>query len=97
MSERPISVGDLVQVVRHAPCCGIKSQFHGELFVVNRLREISNKCNLCGNVSVRYVAYQSIDPKDGRWWAYPLPMLKRIPPLSELEGKRTEEKLKEKV
>ena len=92
--DRPIQVGDLVQVVRWPhPCThgAVSGKTFPWIFRVKRIRAISPKCPNCnqqiepGSSS----AYYSIDN------AIPLPWLKRIPPLSELEGTKTDEPMKE--
>ncbi len=91
--EKPISVGDLVQVVRW-PCCGAHL---GKIFRVTLIR------NLLGSGSGCFQCRRPGFPVDGITAAFvseygfraPLPYLKRIPPLEELEGERRDEKLKE--
>jgi hypothetical protein len=91
MSDKPISVGDLVVVVRGHVCD------LGETFIVTRIDRWSGGwvCTKCGEESDDdYVgASPSTDPMDRH--CVPLPWLKRIPPLSELEGERTQEEMKE--
>ena len=90
MSE-PIKVGDLVQVVRGMPCCGKITQLMGTVFKVSALVDNEGTtCITCGAIVKR------IDPISVRGhpqFAFQLSRLKRIPPLSELEGERTEETL----
>lgn len=86
MSDRPIAVGDLVQVVRW-PCC----DFHvGAIRTVEGFVHFETAhCAICGASGPSSNANLS---GDGR---APVAWLKRIPPLSELEGMRTEETTKE--
>lgn len=94
MSDKPIAVGDLVQVVRPAICgCGT---YLGKTFTVKRIRvapvggRYSCPCGANGPITAPYdVADDEID------FGFSLRILKRIPPLEELEGQRTEEKTKE--
>ena len=89
MSE-PISVGDLVMVVRQLGCaCDI-----GHTFVVERIERSPTgrlSCGFCNHPPI----YSQADAlrQDGGWSA--LAALKRIPPLSELEGQPTQEDIKE--
>ena len=84
MSDRPIQVGDLVVVVKW-PCCG---KFLGHVFQVRTVWGNYNtgRCSLCGS----FVG-ELWSVGDGRFAAWPTAWLKRIPPLSELEGQRSEE------
>lgn len=78
-NDKPISVGDLVQVVK--PCC---DHYAGLTFVVEKLIDVGNwvwvrpTCEFCG--------YR---PSDKMWACgapppvLPLSMLKRIPPLAD--------------
>ena len=92
MSER-ISVGDLVVVVRKFGCgCG---KHLGEIFTVTKLYIAPAgglwKCSYCGaNGVIRAASPSAKGSKTGR--GMPLRVLKRIPPLSELERESTEAK-----
>ena len=91
MSE--IKVGDLVVVMRPKRC-GCNNSI-GRIWVVKDLNsdERSGRCTECG-----VVTYPPVTPTAHISNGYAeLWRLKRIPPLSELEGERTEEKLKEPV
>jgi hypothetical protein len=95
MSERPIQVGDLVQVVRSNGCtCGAPQKSLGRVFRVSAIKTYlaGSKCSDCKRdlTDRPYVCASD----DGRR-EYGLPRLKRIPPLDELEGVRTEDKIKE--
>lgn len=91
--DKPISVGDLVQVVRW-PCCGISV---GYIYVVDRFAPVSSsRCSSCkAEVPSGSYAESAIDPSDGKRWSTPIPWVKRIPPLSELEGEKTQEDIRE--
>lgn len=89
----PIKVGDLVIVLRDYGCC-----CHvGKIYPVLELRQwpsVPSSC-YCGQT---VQAPASLDAKlQGRKRAGWLPVifLKRIPPLSELEGERTQEDIRE--
>ena len=88
MSDRPIQVGDLVMVVKAIPCCGTIGQWMGKIFTVVAFAPTWT-CAKCKKTTFATAAM--IDSH----WRQPLVRLKRIPPLEELEGQRTEEKLKE--
>ena len=96
MSDRPIQVGDLVMIVRGHPCA---VQIRGGM--PYRVQEIVPQagggwtCNKCGERDIAKsdlygAALWHTIPGNG----IPLSFLKRIPPLDELEGQRTEETLK---
>ena len=92
MSDRPIQVGDLVQVIKPLFCCGDTSHC-GRIFkvIVFNTDLADTACQLCGGTA---------NPTanalfSGATIGYDVRRLKRIPPLSELEGERTEENLKE--
>ncbi len=81
-----ISVGDLVQVVRKAGYCEC---WLGRIFVVEALERSPDGqiiCDTCGTTKPTELDAQ----KPGGGWN-PVVMLQRIPPLSELEGVKTEE------
>ena len=83
MSDRPISAGDLVQIVRPAPCCGNEYGM-GLIFRVVSL-DGNGHCMKCG-------AY----PLLGAWGSRHgviFSRLKRIPPLDELEGEKRDEEI----
>ena len=90
--DRPISVGDLVQVVRAGcPCPEIEDTNIGKVFIVKALVFSYGKCADCGRSDPPcWCADDGID-------LFPLRRLRRIPPLSELEGERTQEPVREEV
>lgn len=74
---KPIAKGDLVQVVRAAPCCKSEKDI-GHAFTVDRVAVIAGMCNYCGQQSQSLnVAYEA---GEGPWDAY---RLQRIEPLEE--------------
>lgn len=89
--EKPISVGDLVQVVRGMPCCGAERAL-GWTFKVSAIR-LSQKshCAICKT------SFQGTSLADGHpsWHPFQLHRLKRIPPLGELGQRTLDEMLKE--
>ena len=89
--DRPIAVGDLVVVVKATHCCGSLKNV-GRVFRVLEFRSYDGKCAACGIAGDRsMLAFARPKPSNG----YSLFRLKRIPPLGELEGERTEENLRE--
>ena len=90
MSDKPISVGDLVVVVRW-PCCAgaLGTIFRVAAFVPQGVHsEHCYKCNTYhGDIA-------SVRP-EVRGGVYPVAWLRRIPPMEELEGQHTQEKAKE--
>ncbi len=88
MSE-PIKVGDLVVVVK-PPRCGCESKVLGLIYRVESIREGNGRCR-CGCPSGPGLLYRGPDnfPRLPAW------RLKRIPPLAELEGVKTEEDIRE--
>jgi len=90
MSDRPIQVGDLVVIVKSCPHCGNATDL-GIIFEVRGLFMSDGRMNCCGNVDNEMTAEDHIPDGGGT----PVSVIKRIPPLSELEGQRTEENIKE--
>ena len=90
--DKPIQVGDLVMVVRHNGCSNCPPKSVGKIFLVSELKTFSStECAQCKqrlSVTPRIMALT-----DNRK-QYEVSRLKRIPPLEELEGQRTEEELK---
>ena len=94
MSE-PIKVGDLVVVVRPSICPEAKRHHLGHVFTVARLGEAAMLtpypwCIHCGRAHDVIGLFAWDDLLGG---AFSLLRLKRIPPLSELEGEKREEEL----
>ena len=91
MSE-PIKVGDLVVIVRGHSCS--MERYLGMVFVVAAIRQAR-----CGGWHCPHCnRNDQWGPEPAAEWVgvgnAPLSWLKRIPPLSELEGQRTEETLR---
>jgi hypothetical protein len=86
--DKPISVGDLVMVVR--ACCS--RRVRPLIFKVARIDEgtIGGICVDCG----AQMPTDSFGGPDGPV-GQPVSWLKRIPPLSELEGETTQEDIRE--
>jgi hypothetical protein len=100
MSDKPISVGDLVVVVRPTPhgCHGGV----GHVFQVTNIRQprvnavgiVNVKCHWCGfRVQQKWNGRALM--AEGGEAAVALRRLKRFPPLPELESERTEENIRE--
>lgn len=90
MSDKPISVGDLVVVVRSH--CG---QHIGEVHRVIAMDDAPNfACSFCDTVLGPISCALVTDSPDGRkLYRPPLSWLKRIPPLEELEGEKRDEEI----
>ena len=89
MSE-PIKVGDLVMVIKTAPCCG-RTDTLGLTFHVTAIDTKPGACTQC--VTTRPAGtVVAATPDTHRIHLY---RLKRIPPLAELEGGRTQEDIRE--
>jgi hypothetical protein len=87
MSE-PIKVGDLVQVVR--TCCADMTKFLGHIFTAAPPKyDFSCGSGYCARCHYKSAGQFFYDGKRhfGEW------RLKRIPPLSELEGEKNKEEL----
>ena len=93
VSERPIAVGDLVQVILPPPC-GCPSISLGMIRTVIAFQKSVGVCVDCKD---HQMAYRAVLDGPAPWahWVIQPYRLKRIPPLSELEGERTEENMKE--
>lgn len=90
MSE-PIKVGDLVQIVKPKPCCGGGTL--GFYFFVEAIEPSDGCCTDCGAFLFDKLA-ALVPGEPGSVAVY---RLRRVPPLSELEGERRDEKLTEPV
>ena len=85
--DKPISVGDLVVVT--GGCCEVAHEQIGWIRTVREIRGNGFTCRHCkSSIQGQGVVF------DGTW-GRPMNWVKRIPPLSELEGQRTEEDLRE--
>lgn len=90
MSDKPISVGDLVVVVRGTRCCGVAGNI-GLVYRVALIRpEAHWHCTYC-----RSHEREPLVAAASHINGYQLSRLKRIPPLDELESERTDEPMKE--
>ena len=92
MSDRPIQIGDLVAVTKWHPCCCCL----GHMGTVIGFGVIENNgCAECDThgPEVNYKAAR-VSNSHGVLRVRP-EWLKRIPPLEELEGQRTQEDIKE--
>lgn len=85
--REPIKVGDLVMVVKPTPCCRGGNAL-GFLFRVDYIASGPQRCVSCGWRGESTDAW--FDGSDTSW---PLSVLKRIPPLDELEGVDEREEL----
>lgn len=83
-----ISVGDLVQVIKPSTCCGYATSGIGEIFRVAVIRPRNGKCPNCGAWPGDIKAMA-----DHHQMGYDTTRLKRIPPLSELEGEKRDEEI----
>ena len=84
--DKPIAVGDLVQVVRLSVCCG--NGRLGRIFTVAKLIDTSHiSCTACG---AKYHRINAVADERGSV-GINITRLKRIPPMSELEGAQSEE------
>ena len=87
MSE-PIKVGDLVIVVHPSGCCGGNNDI-GTVFSVLAIQiNGGGNCEYCREMHGQKLCYACC----GTFW-WPLRRLKRIPPLSELEGEKRDEEI----
>lgn len=93
MADRPIQVGDLVQVVK-PPRCGCTTTL-GLIFKVQGFEIVTGSCGTCRKYPSRDLLAESGIPSDRGTYGFEPFRLKRIPPLDELEGQRTEETLRE--
>lgn len=89
-ADNPISVGDLVMVVRSTPCCKNDTRI-GEIFVFQPHRKDIAWCGFCGAQVIDDYTRVNADR------LIQVNRLKRIPPMGELEGERTDETIKETV
>lgn len=87
--EKPITVGDLVMVIKPSPCCKNASDI-GYIFEVKSIVTNSGHCEYCGKKDESLVAYSGLYP-------FRMYRLKRIPPLDELESQPSKEALVEQI
>ena len=91
---RPIQVGDLVIIVRGHSCT--MERYRGAIFRVAKIVPATGGGWRCVHCKLN----DQWGPEPGAYWkekggSAPLSWLKRIPPLDELEGEKTQESLKE--
>lgn len=80
--DRPIAPNDLVWVAKPMPCCGHTVNDHGTHFVVTVMMPVdAAMCPFCRTIHRQFPAAFGAN---GR--GYPVPLLRRVPPLKELEG-----------
>lgn len=85
--DKPISVGDWVQVVKPMPCCGHTTPMQGHIFQVSSFQlDIGYRCEYCGASTDGTSASGGERPVD-------VPRLKRIPPLEELDDVKRDEEI----
>lgn len=89
MSDKPIAVGDLVQVVR--TCC---NEFLKGPWIFQVAEIASEPEAFCSQCSKDVPGGAQARGLTGHRVGVPLPWLRRIPPLSELEGQQTQEPLR---
>lgn len=88
----PIKEGDLVQVIRPTPCCGSTIGL-GVVYTALAVGNVEQQCDCCGEIlhTGLVVAFFSKHPERGTLMhGHMIERLKRIPPLSELEGEKQE-------
>ena len=83
--DKPISVGDLVQVVKPRVCCGDASGL-GKVFKVGGFHT-GSFCMACGIVAV------DVAEIAGDFRSCEISRLKRIPPLEELDDLKRDEEI----
>lgn len=87
MDDRPIQVGDLVQVIKPSLCCN-NITYLGDIFVVSAMeKKSSRRCLNCGKKYEPTIVVEGHQSGIGAF----LYRLKRIPPLSELESDKIKE------
>lgn len=83
--DKPISIGDLVVVVKPVTCCGSAKRL-GWIFRVDHMQGGPNYCGQC-----KANWGESLDVwARGSSWCVPVANVKRIPPIGELEGEKRE-------
>ena len=83
-------MGDWVQVVKPTLCCGAVTPMQGHIFLVTGFKQDSGyRCDFCNAlVPDGTSAKGGANPVD-------VPRLKRIPPLEELEGEKSQTTISE--
>lgn len=91
-TERPITVGDLVRVVKNHGCTSDPHRGIGKVAVVERIEvAYAYHCVGCDRVLHELNGQALIYARCDRWGFYPMAWVRRIPPLEELEGERDED------
>ena len=92
--DKPISVGDLVQIVR-ADCDGAIRNVLGNVYTVTAIGAEARHCPWCKHhFTAAETATTDRPSKSGVYnHAVPLAWLKRIPPIEELEGEKRDEEI----
>ena len=88
--DKPIEAGDMVQVIRPISCCGADVAI-GWTFIVTRIR--ASPRSRCRHCHQRFEG--GLVAEGHPVGVFDIPRLKRIPPLSELEGEKQKEDLRE--
>jgi hypothetical protein len=88
--DKPISVGDLVQVVFPKECCGIDSHV-GRIFIVASFRKAGGLA--CAFCEQRRPAEMLNALGEGMSKGYSVTRLKRIQPLGELDDVKRDEEI----
>lgn len=89
MSE-PIKVGDLVMVIKPKPCCG--NGRPGYIFTILEFR-MADANSVCCHCDVPVTGIHATHAAMTGNLGVDIRRLKRIPPLSELEGEKRKEEL----
>ena len=89
--DKPISVGDLVQVVRGRWCCGHETWREGNIFTVTAIKTAFHQeyCLFCGRADIEPGALGHPDTP----LAIDVSSLKRIPDFPELADERHDEEI----
>lgn len=91
MSDKPISVGDLVMVVRGHAC--VVQYLGGIPWTVDEIVTQKGGGWQCGKCGGRNIYPHGLLAAQNDHFTIPLDFLKRIPPLSELEGEKRDEEI----
>lgn len=89
--DKPISVGDLVQVIRWPHDCFPRTSFP-TIFTVLEIHPMNPRCPRCDE-QVALGDRSAMLRHNGKNTGLPLSWLKRIPPLSEMEGEKRDEEI----
>ena len=89
-AEKPISVGDLVQVVRPTKCC---DRHVGVIFTVTEICQSTGGPWYCPGCGASGISQGLFPYARGYANGVAMRLLKRIPPLDELESEDKKEEL----